>query len=222
MAGNTAPVARTVAPSGRCRPRPGQKREWSSIRVSGWQGLPSPSRIQPLKSICQSRLGAAFSKRRVAGGPPPGQRIGPCRHRIAWTADTAGTPRLAPPRPRAILRAPQAGWHPAPPPCALDRRPTGAGSRAAGASGPPGPPPRPSATASCSPSSDGSRTAGTVRAGWPPPARARCNELPTRIHHRHLLPRHGQPPKDPPPISNVSAMSPNTRRPCLRAQQQAR
>src|SRR5438552_12908937 len=46
----------------------------------------------------------------------------------------------------------------------------------------------------------------------------KLNKLTPLVHDRHLLPRHGWPPWQPNPCNDdVSAMSPNTRRGCLRA-----
>ena len=49
------------------------------------------------------------------------------------------------------------------------------------------------------------------------------NKLTPLVHDRHLAPRHGWPPCKPNPCDDdVSVMSPNTRRGCLRAIQQGR
>ena len=56
-----------------------------------------------------------------------------------------------------------------------------------------------------------------------PLLRRQPHKLQPLVHPRHLAPWHGWPPRKPNPCNDdVSAMSPNTRRGCLRAIQQAR
>src|SRR5262249_30195310 len=51
----------------------------------------------------------------------------------------------------------------------------------------------------------------------------KLHKFTTLLHDRHLAPRHGRPPSQPNPRNDdVSAMSPNTRQSCVRAEQVAK
>lgn len=78
--------------------------------VKGWQRVPSASRTQPLKSICQSRLGASFSKRCMGAGEQALAATRPFRRKIPCTVEGAGGFTPCRSMSLAILRAPHTGW----------------------------------------------------------------------------------------------------------------
>ena len=189
------------------------------MMVSGWQRPPPDSGMWPLKSICHNTFGAAFSKRFMRRGAAarrndaamPAQDV---MHRRAdrraepaalqAAHDLACAPgRMGVTHRQHLLLGRSLG--------ALRARVRTA--RAIGQLFPRG----------CAAEPRVPR----VRMNPKPPAQfapvgtflhRKPHELSPLVHLRHLFPRHGWPPfRKPNPCKNVSVMSPDNRRGCLRA-----